>query len=293
MYVGFEIDSNSICGIKVDKIEYYKNLALSNHNHHKTIIEKKIKESFVFKSDGVIEVKPIEDTWFPNINCHIFLSHSHYDENIALFLAGFLKEKCDVDVFVDSCIWSYSNDLLKIIDEHYCKTRFGHYDYNLRNITTTHVHLILNMALTKMINCTECFMFMKTNNSIYNNKDVFIKRTESAWICDELLIASIIARRSKEVHRKEFRVEHSFSINESYQEFPKFIYDLSFMDLKSLTCDQLLEIAISFNEEYYGDGDISRAERFLDLLYKEMHEYYSLPDNFINWSQQREIFINR
>ena len=30
----------------------------------------------------------------------------------------------------------------------------------------------------------------------------------------------------------------------------------------------------------------------LDLLYKEMHEYYSLPDNFINWSQQREIFIN-
>ena len=31
----------------------------------------------------------------------------------------------------------------------------------------------------------------------------------------------------------------------------------------------------------------------LDLLYKEMHEYYSLPDNFINWSQQREIFINR
>ena len=31
----------------------------------------------------------------------------------------------------------------------------------------------------------------------------------------------------------------------------------------------------------------------LDLLYKEMREYYSLPDNFINWSQQREIFINR
>ena len=31
----------------------------------------------------------------------------------------------------------------------------------------------------------------------------------------------------------------------------------------------------------------------VDLLYKEMCEYYSLPDNFINWSQQREIFINR
>ena len=31
----------------------------------------------------------------------------------------------------------------------------------------------------------------------------------------------------------------------------------------------------------------------LDLLYKDLHGYYSLPDNFINWSQQREIFINR
>ena len=31
----------------------------------------------------------------------------------------------------------------------------------------------------------------------------------------------------------------------------------------------------------------------LDLLYKEMLEYYSLPDNFANWSQQREIFIKR
>ena len=31
----------------------------------------------------------------------------------------------------------------------------------------------------------------------------------------------------------------------------------------------------------------------LDFLYKDMQEYYSLPENFINWSQQREIFINR
>lgn len=31
----------------------------------------------------------------------------------------------------------------------------------------------------------------------------------------------------------------------------------------------------------------------LDLLYREIQEYYSLPDNFVNWSQQREIFINR
>ena len=31
----------------------------------------------------------------------------------------------------------------------------------------------------------------------------------------------------------------------------------------------------------------------LDMLYKELQEYYSLPDNFANWSMQRELFINR
>lgn len=31
----------------------------------------------------------------------------------------------------------------------------------------------------------------------------------------------------------------------------------------------------------------------LDMLYKELLEYYSLPENFANWSMQRELFINR
>ena len=31
----------------------------------------------------------------------------------------------------------------------------------------------------------------------------------------------------------------------------------------------------------------------LDLLYKELQEQYSLPNNFDTWSQQREIFIKR
>ena len=31
----------------------------------------------------------------------------------------------------------------------------------------------------------------------------------------------------------------------------------------------------------------------LDLLYKELQEHYSLPNNFDTWSQQREIFVKR
>jgi len=270
MYIGLEIDSEIIHGIKHYEMKHYREIALSNYDRHYKKSQRIIRERFVLKDDGEIEVKSIENMWFPNVKCHVFLSHSHHDEDKALILAGYLKEKCDVDVFVDSCIWKYSNDLLKLLDEHYCKTRFGHYDYSLRNITTTQVHLILNMALAKMINSTECFMFLKTSNSMFRKKDFLVAQTESAWICDELLIASLLARRSKKIHRKEFRMEHSFSINESFQGIPRFIYDISFMDLKKLTYNQLLEIATLSSSEYYGDAILSRAERFLDLLYDKI-----------------------
>lgn len=270
MYIGLEIDSEIIHGITPYKMKRYREIAISNYNRYYKNVQKTIREKFVLKDDGVIEVKSIENMWFPNVRCHVFLSHSHHDEEKALILAGYLKEKCDVEVFVDSCIWKYSNELLKILDEHYSKTEFGHYNYSLRNITTTQVHLILNMALAKMINSTECFMFLKTSNSTFNKKDYSVTQTESAWICDELLIASLLARRSKTIHRNEFRMEHSFSINECFQGIPKFIYDISFMDLKKLSYDRLLEIASLSNSEYYGDAIISRAERFLDLLYKKM-----------------------
>lgn len=269
MYTGFEIESDFIYDMDEVEIEYYKKIALNNYRSYKKSIQKTIGDRFVLKNDRIIEVKPIEEMWFPNVKCHIFLSHSHHDEDIALALAGFLKENCAVDVFVDSCIWKYSNKLLKQLDEHYCQTSYGHYDYSLRNTTTTQVHLILGMALAKMINNTECFMFLKTKNSAQRKNDVLISKTESAWICHELLIASIIARRSKEIHRKEFRTEQSHSINESFQGIPKFIYDIGFIDLKKLSFDRLLQIANLSNSEYYGDAIVSRAERFLDLLYKK------------------------
>lgn len=146
----------------------------------------------------------------------------------------------------------------------------GYYNYESRNITTAQVHLILNMALAKMIHNTECFMFLKTDNSVRMKNGISSEETESPWICDELLMANIITRRSKEIHRKEYRLSHSFSINESLQCFPRFIYDISFMDMKCLTYTQLLNIAHLSSEEYYGDDKVSQAERFLDLLYKEM-----------------------
>lgn len=267
MYIGFEIDGNKF---HINNSDNYREIALENYNKKQKIIKNQIKDFFEVRN-GEIQVKSIEKLWFPKVKNHVFLSHSHADERQALILAGYLMEHCKVDVFIDSCIWKYSDDLLKLLDKKFCEMENGNYNYKRRNITTTQVHLVLNMALAKMINNTECFMFFKTDNSVCMKKDFSSKETESPWICDELLMASLIARRSKEMHRKEYRMGDLFSINESQQYIPRFIYDISFFKMNCLNYTQLMDIANTSHKNYSDRKTESPAEQFLDLLYETMN----------------------
>lgn len=131
----------------------------------------------------------ISREWFPEINADIFLSHSHKDKEIALELAGFLYYEFVLSTFIDSYAWGYSNDLLKCIDNKYCLKNNGEYDYDLRNISTSHVHMMLAVALEKMMDKSECVFFLNTENS--TNKKItdtvrFHETTFSPWIYFEL-----------------------------------------------------------------------------------------------------------
>ena len=98
--------------------------------------------------DGIIDGTKLQENWFPTKQkFDVFLSHSHNDEKLAILFAGFLKEKLDLDTFIDSCLWRYSNDLLKELDKKYCKYSDGvSYDYNKRNYSSSHVHMMLSIA---------------------------------------------------------------------------------------------------------------------------------------------------
>lgn len=106
--------------------------------------------------DGSLDGSSIEADWFPNVSANVFISHSHKDESAALQLAGFLH-RYNITSFIDSTVWGYANDLLKQIDNKYCVQRRkpggGYtYDYDKRNQSTSHVHMMLQGALAKMIN---------------------------------------------------------------------------------------------------------------------------------------------
>lgn len=151
-------------------------------------------------NDEIIDGDAISQDWFPNINSNIFISHSHLDEEYVIAFAGWLKKNFNLNAFIDSCVWGYSNELLKQIDERYCKNHDATYNYEKRNISTSHVHMMLNVALMKMMDKCECIFFMDTPNSLPVADN--IKNTEStlsSWIYSEVEMT----RYLREKKRKE------------------------------------------------------------------------------------------
>ncbi|MDR3046240.1 MAG: hypothetical protein LBU51_01325 [Bacteroidales bacterium] len=158
-----------------------------------------------FAEDGLLNAELITANWFPEIEADIFISHSRKDSDSVLSLAGWLYDTFGIISFIDSCVWGYSNKLLKLIDKEYCyNSHTGLYDYNMRNLSTSHVYMMLSVALSKMIYNTEALFFYNTQNSVTPNDiiDDDSDKTLSPWIYSELAMTNLVERRTPEKHRR-------------------------------------------------------------------------------------------
>lgn len=246
MFRGFNLELN----IDIDN-EYYQH-GLSLYTNDKNIVSKTLN-TFVNK-DGSLNASMMQTNWFPQINANVFLSHSHADKNLAISLAGYLHKEFKLTTFVDSCIWGYADELLKIIDNEYClnydrKT----YNYEKRNFSTSHVHMMLSVALAMMIDRTECLFFLNTPNSI-TPKNIFSKPTTlSPWIYSEIALTQLIRKKNKNEHRQLVK-KASFNLSEQL----RMQYDL---ELSHLTDINLETLNNWINNYEYNNGNP------LDLLY--------------------------
>ncbi len=141
----------------------------------------------------------MKSNWFQIEKVDIFISHSHQDINKVQALAGWLYDEFELTAFIDSCVWGYCDELLKQLDDKYCKNKTNeNYNYDLRNYTTSHIHIMLSTALAEMIDKTECIMFYNTPNSISLSDDLNEIKSEkkkvtlSPWIYHELAMTSLI-----------------------------------------------------------------------------------------------------
>lgn len=155
MYRGFDLKLDNI------KNDVYHSIGIGVKENGKKIIRQKLVD--FLSPDGSLSGTEIMENWFPTVDADVFLSHSHKDEKLALTVAGLLKEKLNLNVFIDSIVWGYSERLLKNIDDKYCRNDGEKtYSYDKRNYTTSHVNLMLSNALNKMIDNCECIIFLNS-----------------------------------------------------------------------------------------------------------------------------------
>lgn len=183
--------------------------------------------------NGHIDGTALQNHWFGSIYADVFISHSHQDIEKVMVFAGWLKDKFDLTVFIDSCIWGYCDDLLKQIDDDYCKLADRKtYDYKLRNYTTSHVHTMLSAALLDMIDRTECLIFYNTPQSIIIEDELeSVKnsdKTLSPWIYSELFATNVLRQqvpsRLKRLHES---FEHRGMNRFNDSNLPFFEYDVN------------------------------------------------------------------
>lgn len=193
MYLGFELeDFKPFGGVSRREIDKYKaSSGKLNIN--------KLADFIIAQLGGkdVLSANKLARILFPPGQAHIFLSHSHGDEENAIKFA-IAMEKRGVKVFIDSCVWGSVDELLDAVNERYSESETvddqKYYSHRKCNEAAAAAYVILMAELHRMIDQAECFVFLNTNKSVpirSGGKSL----TLSPWIYSELSFSAQI--RSK------------------------------------------------------------------------------------------------
>lgn len=257
MYRGFNVEIFRY--IKSENEELYEQ-GRKLFAKHKAVVKNELRSLIL--EDGSLDGSEMQKQWFPNVEADVFISHSHVNEETAFILAGYLYNRFGLESFIDSAVWGYSAELLKELDNKFCANdNRASYDYNLRNLSTSHVYLMLSGALSKMIDSTECLFFLNTPDSVKPSKVIDAEATLSPWIYSEILTTKYIRKREPNEHARRQRLTKGFSgvpLNESIRE--------RFTVTHKLELGHLTKIDEDIFDLWYRK---SRKKDFtLDVLYK-------------------------
>lgn len=192
---------------KIDKacLDQWRNTQFISH---KNKINKIIK-------DGV-QADELMNDWFPLGDYDIFISHSHQDESIATRLSYAIKAVTGLNCFIDSSVWSFSDSIIEENAKLYAKSDNGQDSYDVKkyNRIYSNVQLMLQSSLAKMIDKSECTIFLNTPKSVLDGANTKSASTYSPWLYYELMTTRLIARRVPVRCRNKVALE-SFGIEAS------------------------------------------------------------------------------
>lgn len=252
-----EVENKYPNEMRFPNTQYYINIAENMYNDYNKRI---IRDLEIFINENRdINASKLQEEWFKNYDFDFFLSHSHKDEKLAMLIAGWLYKTFGLKVFIDSCVWGYCNDLLREIDNRVCKMNTGSYSYEKRNYTTANVHMMLTNALMKMIDSTECILFLNTSNSIKLSEKK--SETYSSWIYNELFMTYYMRKKLPKRMKKLNENLQLIDVKIKDSKINDFLYDVHMPldNMKELDLDCIFE----WQARYKDDDNLNP----LDLLY--------------------------
>jgi len=277
MFKGFNITSRITEFASLGEEGYKKYFDIGDDIKKKSISKVRPELEKYIDINGIIDGEALQQDWFPEVVADVFISHSHKDVNDTITLAGWLKEEFGLEAFIDSAVWGYANELLKQLDDKmsWIPER-GIYSYEMRNNTTSHVHMMLSMALTKMIDRSEVVFFYNTPNSI--NSNGFGDTTFSPWIYNEITMTKFIQKRDPGEHRK-VKITESSEMKKAFNSLMQHRVDLDDLIILSKEDMNNWYQNFTFSQRYLNTnpGFFSFDERYgssilelhpLDVLYK-------------------------
>lgn len=211
MYSGFNLKINAARDCGPDSINFLDPSYIDAGKKHLGDAPGKVHqelEDMVLKGTDILDGVAIQDDWFPEINADIFISHSHGDCDLANGIAGWMNEEFGLRCFIDSNVWGYTNDLLRILNDQYSDKRKGDdggivYTHEKCNRAANHVNTMLTIALQKMIDRCECVLFLNTDQSILPYETTLRDATDSPWIYSEIVCTQLIRHKELKEYRKE------------------------------------------------------------------------------------------
>ena len=190
MYRKFKVDEDCLNTLEDVNPEIVEGLKKKNEK----VIKENSERLEKVLSEEMVDVEALKAIIFPIDSYDIFISHSHRDLDKILSLKHIIEKYSGLKCFVDSTVWdSYTNTQKKLEKEHAYNSVKKVYRYHDFNVISSNLHLILNSALQSMINNTEMFLFIESENSISIQRDIETKElTRSPWIMSELLFAEMV-----------------------------------------------------------------------------------------------------
>ena len=211
MYRAFELTINP------DALEINLFEALAEFGRDKLQDDAEIIQRFLAEviHYGTIDGTSLIEKYFPTLKKDVFLSYSHNDQDLAYALAGLFQNYFGLSVFIDSMFWGNADKLLKEIDNRYCyQPKLKTYNYRKRNLTTSHVHVMLISAIMKAMDQSEIVIFLNTPKSSPNLKETVMNgqyddHTLSPWIYEEILLTTMLKKTDWSVYRAEQRLDEN------------------------------------------------------------------------------------